>query len=122
MDGWYKAADPLAGARTRVDSWRANALRTDKDILLLGDPDPTPSPPWSPRRPWAIPTAEDIRSWDIAVCMASHDFGGEEVLGGIRWVNEARSEWNFGGGHEQRPRRQPDRPAAGAGHRHMRRA
>ena len=31
--------------------------------------------------------------------MESHDFGGEEVLGGIRWVNEFRSEWNFGGGN-----------------------
>ncbi len=50
----------------------------------------------------------------MAVLISSHDFGGEEVLGGIRWVNESRSEWNFGGGFHKRPGLERDRPAGRA--------
>ncbi len=42
------------------------------------------------------PTPEDIQSWDMAVCVLSHD--GDADFGGVRWVNEARSEWQCGGG------------------------
>lgn len=97
VDGWYKALIPSLGQNT-LDSWRENALRTDQDILLVGDPVLDTVTALVAKAALGDPTAEDIRGWDIAVCMSSHDFGGEEVLGGIRWVNEARSEWNFGGG------------------------
>lgn len=97
MDGWYKALIPSRSQNT-LDSWRANALSADKDILLLGDPDANTVTALVSRSALGDPTPEALRSWDIAVCVSSHDFGGEEVLGGIRWVNEARSEWNFGGG------------------------
>lgn len=97
MDGWYKALIPSRGQNT-LDSWRANALRGDRDILLVGDPSANTVTALVSKAALGNPTAVQIRAWDIAVCMASHDFGGEEVLGGIRWVNEGRSEWNFGGG------------------------
>ncbi len=97
MDGWYKALIPSLGQNT-IDSWRDNALRSDKDILLVGDPATDTITALVSKAALGEPTAEDIRGWDMVVCLASHDFGGEEVLGGIRWVNEARSEWNFGGG------------------------
>jgi hypothetical protein len=97
MDGWYKALIPSRSQNT-LDSWRANALRTDKEILLLGDPSANTVTALVSKAALGDPTPEAIRSWDIAVCMSSHDFGGEEVLGGIRWINEGRSEWNFGGG------------------------
>ncbi len=97
MDGWYKAIIPSLGQNT-IDSWRENALRTDQDIILLGNPSLNTVTALVSRAALGEPTEQDILSWDIAVCLASHDFGGEEVLGGIRWVNEARNEWNFGGG------------------------
>jgi hypothetical protein len=97
MDGWYKALIPSRSQNT-VDSWRANALSTDQDILLIGDTDANTVTALVSKAALGDPTPEMIRAWDIAVCVASHDFGGEEVLGGIRWVNEGRSEWNFGGG------------------------
>jgi hypothetical protein len=97
MDGWYKAVIPSLGQNT-LDSWRANAKRTDQDILLVSDPALDTVTALVSKAALGDPTAEDIRSWDMAVLVSSHDFGGEEVLGGIRWVNEARSEWNFGGG------------------------
>ena len=97
MDGWYKALIPSLGTNT-TDAWRENALRTDKDIVLLGDPAQDTVTALVSKAALGDPTPEAIRSWDMVVCMSSHDFGGEEVLGGIRWVNEARSEWNFGGG------------------------
>ncbi|MDX2474532.1 MAG: glucodextranase DOMON-like domain-containing protein [Candidatus Krumholzibacteria bacterium] len=97
MDGWYKALIPSLGQNT-VDSWRDNALRSDKDIILLGDPELDTVTALISKAALGEPTAENIRSWDMVVCISSHDFGGEEVLGGIRWVNEGRSEWNFGGG------------------------
>ncbi|MEN8006540.1 MAG: glucodextranase DOMON-like domain-containing protein [Candidatus Krumholzibacteriota bacterium] len=97
MDGWYKALIPSLGQNT-VDSWRDNALRNDKNILLLSDPDLDTVTALVSKSALGDPTPEDIAKWDIAVCMASHDFGGEEVLGGVRWVEEARSEWQFGGG------------------------
>jgi hypothetical protein len=99
MDGWYKALIPSMGTNT-VDNWRENALRADRDILLVGDPAQDIITAFVSKSALGDPTPEDIRSWDIAVCMSSHDFGGEEVLGGIRWVNEFRSEWNFGGGRD----------------------
>jgi len=97
VDGWYKALIPSFGQNT-VDSWRDNALSNDKDILLVSDPVLNTVTALVSKSALGDPTADDIAKWDIAVCMASHDFGGEEVLGGVRWVNEARSEWNFGGG------------------------
>ncbi len=97
MDGWYKALIPSRGQNT-LDSWRANALRADRDILLVGDPDANTVTALVAKAALGNPTPEQVRAWDIAVCMSSHDFGGEEVLGGIRWINEGRSEWNFGGG------------------------
>ncbi len=97
MDGWYKAVIPSLGQNT-LQSWRDNALRTDQDIILLGDPQLNTVTALVSRAALGDPTAQEILGWDIAVCLAGHDFGGEEVLGGIRWVNEARSEWNFGGG------------------------
>ncbi|MFO7653497.1 MAG: glucodextranase DOMON-like domain-containing protein [Candidatus Krumholzibacteriia bacterium] len=98
MDGWYKAVVPALGTNT-VDAWRSNALRTDNAIQLASDPHRNVITAFVSKAVLGNPTAEQIRSWDIAVCMSSHDFGGEEVLGGTRWVNESRSEWNFGGGH-----------------------
>jgi hypothetical protein len=96
-DGWYKALIPSYGQNT-VDSWRDNALRNDQDILLLSDPVMDTVTALVSKSAMGNPTPEEIAKWDIAVCMASHDFGGEEVLGGIRWVEESRSEWQFGGG------------------------
>ncbi len=96
-DGWYKALIPSFGQNT-VDSWRDNALRNDQDILILSDPHLDTVTALVSKAAMGNPTAEDIAKWDIVVCIASHDFGGEEVLGGIRWVEEARSEWQFGGG------------------------
>ncbi len=97
LDGWYKAVVPSLGQNT-VESWRENALRSDADIIIEGDPRTDVVTALVSPAALGNPTADDIRSWNIAVLMASHDFGGEEVLGGIRWVNEARSEWQFGGG------------------------
>lgn len=103
MDGWYKAMIPSRGLNT-LESWRQNALRADKDIILLGDPVANTVTALVSKASLGDPSPEVIRSWDIAVCMSSHDFGGEEVLGGIRWVNEPRSEWNFGGGQSNSDR------------------
>lgn len=97
MDGWYKALIPSFSQNT-LDSWRANALRTDKDILIVGDPAANTVTAFVSKAALGDPTPEALRAWDIAVCMSSHDSGGEEVLGGIRWINESRSEWNLGGG------------------------
>jgi hypothetical protein len=97
MDGWYKAVIPSLGSNL-PDVWRINALRTDADILLVSDFTQNTITALVSSAALGNPTEEDIRSWDICVQIGSHDAGGEEVLGGIRWVNEGRSEWQFGGG------------------------
>jgi len=97
MDGWYKALIPSLSQNT-VDSWRDNALRGDKNILLFSDPDLDTVTALVSKSDMGDPTPEDIAKWDICVAICSHDFGGEEVLGGIRWVDEGRTEWRFGGG------------------------
>jgi C-terminal binding-module, SLH-like, of glucodextranase len=99
MDGWFKALVPSLGQNT-TDSWRSNAMTTDRDIILRSDPELNTMTALVSKEALGSPTAEDIRGWDIAVCMSSHDFGAEEVLGGIRWVNAKRSEWQFGGGNQ----------------------
>jgi C-terminal binding-module, SLH-like, of glucodextranase len=100
MDGWYKAVIPSLGQNT-LDSWRANALRTDRDIIILGDPDQDVVTAFVSKTSLGNPTPEEILGWDMVVVVAGHDFGGEEVLGGCRWVNESRSEWQFGGGKNE---------------------
>ena len=100
MDGWYKAIIPSLGQNT-VDAWRQAALRADKDILLVGDFENDTITAFVSRTVLGEPTREDILGWDMVVCIAGHDFGGEEVLGGIRWVNESRGEWQFGGGKNE---------------------
>jgi len=97
IGGWYKALIPSMG-QNDLASWRANALRDDRDILLMSDPELDTVTAFVSRSALGDPTPADILMWDIVVCMAGKDFGGEEVLGGIRWVEEARSEWQFGGG------------------------
>ena len=98
MDGWYKALVPSLGLNS-LDAWRENALRNDVDMQFSGDFDRNTITALVSKAALGNPTPDDVRSWNIAVLMSSHDFGGEEVLGGVRWVNESRSEWNFGGGH-----------------------
>ncbi len=99
MDGWYKGVIPSLGQNT-VESWRRNVLRSDRDILLLGDPVTDRVTALVSREALGNPTAEDIRGWDICVVMASHDIGDDENdFGGIRWVDQVRSEWRFGGGN-----------------------
>jgi hypothetical protein len=98
MDGWYKALVPSRGLNS-LDAWRENALRNDVDMQFSGDFDRNTITALVSKAALGNPTADDVRNWNIAVLMSSHDFGGEEVLGGVRWVNESRSEWNFGGGH-----------------------
>jgi len=98
MDGWYKALIPSLGLNS-IDAWRENALRNDVDMQFSGDYDRNTITALVSMAALGNPSADDVRSWNIAVLMSSHDFGGEEVLGGVRWVNESRSEWNFGGGH-----------------------
>jgi len=97
MDGWYKALIPSMGSNL-VDIWRDNARRNDRDILLASDPFSDTVTAFVSKELLGDPSPEDIRNWDICVAMCSRDFGGEEVLGGIRQVNFQRSEWNFGGG------------------------
>ncbi len=98
MDGWYKALVPSLGLNS-LDAWRENALRNDVDMQFSGDFDRNTITALVSMAALGNPSADDVRNWNIAVLMSSHDFGGEEVLGGVRWVNESRSEWNFGGGH-----------------------
>ncbi len=98
LDGWYKAVVPSLGQNTE-DAWRENALRTDADILLTGDFDRNIITALVAKTALGSPTPEDIERWSIAVIMCSHD--GDADFGGVRWVNESRSEWNQGGGHYQ---------------------
>lgn len=97
IDGWYKAVIPSRGVNS-LDAWRTNALKTERDIQILGDFDADVVTALVSKAALGDPTPEDIASWGIAVLMSSHDFGGEEVLGGIRWVNETLAEWQFSGG------------------------
>ncbi len=97
IGGWYKALVPSMG-QNDLASWRANALRDDRDILLVSDPELDTVTAFVSLSALGDPTPADILRWDIVVCMAGKDFGGEEVLGGVRWVEEAQSEWQFGGG------------------------
>ncbi len=63
-----------------------NYIDVSIDRALLGlDPDNTDN--------------DDILSWDIIVCLSSHDGEtNDQNLGGIRWVNGTTSEWQIGGG------------------------
>ncbi|MCB1151036.1 hypothetical protein KDK88_05775, partial [bacterium] len=97
IDGWYKAVIPSNSVNS-LDAWRTNALKTERDIQILGDFDADVVTALVSKAALGDPTPAEIADWGIAVLMSSHDFGGEEVLGGIRWVNEALSEWNFSGG------------------------
>ncbi|MCB1183204.1 hypothetical protein KDM41_07210 [bacterium] len=95
IDGWYKAVVPSLGKNT-VDSWRDAALRSDADIILVSDPDADTVTALVSRASLGDPSNEDILKWDMIVCIASHD--GDADFGGVRWVNESRSEWQPGGG------------------------
>ncbi len=55
------------------------------------------------------PSKEDIKKWDFIMTMASHDGDSYDInLGGIRWVNSATSEWQFGGGADGEAGRERD--------------
>ncbi len=98
MDGWYKAVVPSLGNNTE-DAWRANALLNDASIMLVGDFERDVITALVSKSALGNPTPEDIEGWSMAVLLMSHD--GDSDFGGVRWVNESRSEWNQGGGHFQ---------------------
>ena len=98
IDGWYKAVVPSLSQNTE-DAWRANAQLTDADIILTGDFERDVITALVAKSALGNPTPEDIERWSMAVVMCSHD--GDADFGGVRWVNESRSEWNQGGGHYQ---------------------
>lgn len=100
IDGWYKGVIPSLGLNT-AQSWRQNARRDDASITILSDWDDDTITALVSKEALGNPTPDKIRNWDICVLMAGHDTGyptEEEKLGGVRWVEESRSEWRFGGG------------------------
>jgi hypothetical protein len=55
------------------------------------------------------PSVETIKKWDFIVTLASHDGdSNDQNLGGSRWVNQATSEWQFGGGRDGEAGRERD--------------
>jgi hypothetical protein len=51
----------------------------------------------------------EIKKWDFIITMTSHDGDSDdENQGGVRWVNKATSEWNFGGGRDGEAGRERD--------------
>jgi hypothetical protein len=99
MDGWFKAIVPSQGLNL-LDAWRQNAMVDDASISIVGDFEADTITALIAKSALGDPNIDDVKSWNIAVMLSSHDFGGEEVLGGIRWISQSRSEWNFGGGHQ----------------------
>ncbi len=54
-------------------------------------------------------TDDDIRNWDIIVCLSSHDSdSNDQNLGGIRWINANTGQWQFGGGADSEGGRDRD--------------
>jgi len=55
------------------------------------------------------PSADEIRTWDFIITMASHDGdSNNQNFGGIRWVNGYTSEWQFGNGRNAEAGREMD--------------
>jgi len=55
------------------------------------------------------PSVDDIRKWDFIITLASHDGdSNDQNLGASRWVNQATSEWQFGGGRDGEAGRERD--------------
>ncbi|HVP58480.1 MAG TPA: glucodextranase DOMON-like domain-containing protein, partial [bacterium] len=55
------------------------------------------------------PTADDIKKWDFIITASGHDgTSDDQNMGGTRWVNQATSEWQFGGGADGEAGRERD--------------
>ncbi len=54
-------------------------------------------------------TDDDVRNWDVIVCLSSHDGdSNDQNLGGIRWINANTGQWQFGGGADSEGGRDRD--------------
>ena len=55
------------------------------------------------------PTPETVQEWDFIITVSGHDGdSNDQNLGGTRWVNQATSEWQFGGGRDSEAGRERD--------------
>jgi hypothetical protein len=97
LDGWVKAVVPYTGSDA-LAQWLVDARTSDQDIVLVGDAQANTVTALVAPAVLGAPSDAQIRGWDVCVQMASHDYGGSETLGGMRWVNGSVTEWNFGGG------------------------
>jgi hypothetical protein len=106
IEGWYRALIESNGQNS-ISFWTLNKqtsridfcndhVKNHIDIKIsleaLGDP-----------------TVEDIRKWDFIITMASHDYdSNDQNLGSSRRVDQAKSEWQFGGGRDSEGDRERD--------------
>jgi hypothetical protein len=73
--------------------------KSDRDIILLTDFVANTITGVVSMESLGNPTPEDIKKWDIAVVMTSHDGNSDDNnFGDTRWVNASASEWQPGGG------------------------
>jgi hypothetical protein len=98
MDGWYKGVLVSSGGDT-PETWAITARISDRDIVLSTDFDDNTITAIVSKEALGDPSAEDIQGWDIMVVMTGHDGVSTEMnFGDTRWVNDAVSDWQFGGG------------------------
>jgi len=106
IEGWYRALIESNGQNS-ISFWTLNKQTSQIDFCndhvenyidikisleALGDP-----------------SVEAIRKWDFVITLASHDGdSNDQTLGRSRKVNQATSEWEFGGGRDGEAERERD--------------
>jgi hypothetical protein len=101
FDGWWKGLVKSNGRNER-GAW--TTLTSDVDFYFCASDQTNTIDGYLLKSQLEPSELEAIENWDVIVLMSGHDGdSNRENWGGVRWVNESISEWQFGGGRNGEP-------------------
>ena len=106
FDGWWKGMIRSNGT-SNAGGW--NVLASDEAFYFCASATSNTIDGYVDKDVFEPEELERILTWDVIVMLSSHDGdSNENNWGGVRWVNDNVSEWNFGGGRNGEDGRERD--------------
>ncbi|MDX1450458.1 MAG: glucodextranase DOMON-like domain-containing protein, partial [Acidimicrobiia bacterium] len=105
-DGWWKGLIKSNGTSS-AGGW--SVLPQDENFFFCASDETNTIDGFVDKSQFTPAELDAILTWDILVMLSGHDGDSNPGnWGGVRWVNDGVSEWNFGGGRNGEDGRERD--------------
>ena len=106
FDGWWKGMVRSNGT-SNAGGW--NILAADEQFFFCASARTNTITGFVSKDVFEPEELDEILTWDLIVMLSGHDGdSNDDNWGGVRWVNDDVSEWQFGGGRNSEDGRERD--------------